>query len=432
MILLTLLIGCDRQREKPLASTEAAKTLSDGQKNRGNTTTGLIPAISAPPLLTKAVPASIIEMPSDALPVWRLYREYRPTLVILSSDPMLMTVAPQVREEVTALVKHGKPEEFLKWGRTQTVNPLLLPEQTLTAALQSNFFGGIVWVLPPPTKDQEISPDDFRKKLMDHGILTKNEAANLSFANGIYTGTLQGLPFQATATGPLPQISGPVIVHLDFNFFTFQYRNEVTTPLFSLLHGTLVALRQTGWQTLNITLAATTEEGAFPLELRFIKNLLAEIFAQPERLDQPLPEAWELRKEALHTETFFQPETILDHYLRIEKLRPKDASVKYDIYRSLIMLKEREDAMVYLDEAIKLDKGYAREYINLATRAIDKQYFADALVYLKKARGLLPDNPFVTMETTNIMLRLGMNKEAGIKVAPLVKGLLPEHTRCVG
>ncbi len=380
-----------------------------------------VPASTAPaiPLLSKPQPAYFVEMPSDALPVWRRYRNERPTLVIFSSDPMLMAIPPQVSERITALVEQGKSAEFPNYGRVQLADPLLLPEHTLSAALHAGFFGRVVWILPPQETGKEIPPDTFRRQLVQNGILTEAETSALTHTNGRYQGTLQGLPFMAVVAGPLPPLDGPVILHFDLNFFTAQYRNEITTPLFTLLHGTLVALRQTGWPTMAAVFSIGTEEGAFPLEFRFVKNLLADIFADPTLLDSGLPEAWALRKDALYQETFFQPEAMLNNYLHMEEIRPKDASAKFDIYRALVMLKDRESALGYLDEAIKLDKGYAREYINLATTASSKGRDSDALAYLTKAEKLLPKNPFVRMEAANVMLRLGMKREAAATVREL-------------
>jgi hypothetical protein len=419
--LIALLCGCERNdREVPPApnaettksSTPAVLPSKNLPAKPPNPITAPATSVSAPPLLTKPFHADFVEMPGDVLPIWRQYRDKRPTLVIFSPDPMLMVIDPQANEQVAALVERGQPKDFLLRGRTQVADPIFLPSQTLTAALDSQFFSRILWVMPPPSSGQEIRPELLPAQMQQTGVLTAAEAEALTYDNGIHNGTLRGIPFMATIGGPLPKLDGPIILHFDFNFFSDQYHNEITTPIFTLLHNTLKALRQTGWQPLAVTFAISSEEGDFPLELRFIKTLLDEVFVNPKRLDEGLPESWALRKNAMYAETFFQTEAILDNYLHMEELRPKDASVKYDVYRALMMVKDQETALAYLDQAIGMDKGYAFEYIKLINTAKTKLRPAEALVYLKKVKKLLPQNPFVRLETVNVMMQLKMTKEA--------------------
>ena len=421
LLLFVLLSGCDRA-ESPVPEPQIERV-----QNAGSTTTAATqekanlspPPLAPSPLLTEPAELTTVEMPGDVLPVWRQWREQRPTLVIFAKEPMLMEIEPQTIETLDNLINQAGPEQFLRGSRLQKAEPVFLPEQTLTAALRHDFFSKVIWVAPPPKPDEEISQETFLKQVQDHGILSADEIASLEIGEHFYEGIRRGTPFQISIDGSLPRLEGPVVVHIDMNFFMALYDSEVRTPIFTLLHDTLSALRITNWPTLVTTLTLATEEGATPLEMRFIKTLLTEIFAEPQRLDADLPEAWDLLREARYLETFFQPERVIDLYLRMEQLRPNDAAVKFDIYRILYTLKDREEAFGYLDRAIALDPGFAVEYLNRAVQAVSKEQYQDALAFLEKAMKLMGDNPFLRMEAVKVMRTLGRDEEADRELSRL-------------
>lgn len=367
---------------------------------------------SAEKLLNISANLKVVELPSAAIPIWRTCRDQRPTLALFSADPFLDPIPEQLRTAVSALVERGENSDFQTRAKVRLADPLLLPQQAVSAAVQGGFFSKILWVFPLPDEGNDVSLDVFRQQLIDGGLLEKDEADKLSLENGVFYGTLRGLPFQAATMRSLPSLDGPVVVHLDLSYFSALYRNEVTTPLYTLAHQTLEPLRKAAWPTPLATLSVSTEEGAVPMELRFLKDVLTETFAHPELLDAPLPESWTLRKDARYYETFYQGEIVLSSYLAMEKLAPQDASVKYDLYRVEMGTKEVETALGYLAEAVSLELGYGQEYVSLGLQFLERGRTEEGINLLQRAAGLFPDNPFIRLALAENYLILGKRQPA--------------------
>lgn len=370
------------------------------------------PAVSSalPPLLLSPQPLHAVELAPEAIPAWRKLRQSRPALLLLSADPMLTPIPDSLRSDVALLTERGDEGSFRVTAKRQVSNPLLLQDQTVSAAIQNDLISELVWIIPTQSDNQEISLEIFREQLITAGIATPGEVESFQQAGNVVTGQIRNLPFRCTSLRNLPNLEGPVILHLDLTYFANRYENEVTTPIFSLIHDVLTALRQTRITVATSTLSISTEENEAPLEFRFLKDVLASVFARPGLLDEPLPKEWELRKEARYFESFFQPQAVLERYLRLCEIEPESASAEFDTYRAFATLKEDNEAEKHLVRAIQKDSGYAHEYINLALMSSKSP--PEKLLHLQKAIDIFPANPFLRLEKLNLLIGLGQLEPA--------------------
>jgi tetratricopeptide (TPR) repeat protein len=210
---------------------------------------------------------------------------------------------------------------------------------------------------------------------------------------------------------------------MDLTYFTALYRNEVVSPLFTLVHDTLSKLRLAKLKTLAATLSLSNLEGTVPLELRFLKAVLSDTLRNPSLLDQNLPELLSLRKDGRHMESFFQTDSILTIYRSMEKAAPNDPSVQYDLYRAYSLVKDIETALEHLDKAIALDPAYNIEYLSLAGKSVEKKNIDEGLAYLQIAAKNAPNDPFLQLQMAEAFLRLGK----GVEAMALLKPLRQEH-----
>jgi hypothetical protein len=353
----------------------------------------------------------IFERPSEAIPIWRGHSHTKPALVIISQTPFLGTVPETFQAEANQLVMTADSKLLQAKATNQTTNPMLLPQQSVSAALTAQFFSEVIWVLPHQEKN-EISLELFRKQLVDSGTLWPEEAATLNDEGGIFRGQVRGYPFTACRIDRLPRIDKPCLLHLDLSYFAGRYENEIVTPIFPLVHETLQTLRQARLRPLDVTLSLGNREDGVPLDIRFLKNLLADILQKPALLDQPLPELLAMRKEARYLETFFQTDGILTIYKSMGQLAPEDPSIQYDLYRAYWTAKEYETALQHLDKAVRLDPGYGVEYLHLAVKQLDKRNFDGGLEFLQKIARQEPNNPLIALQLAEVYLDTGKKEKA--------------------
>ncbi|WP_432823411.1 tetratricopeptide repeat protein [Trichloromonas sp.] len=372
------------------------------------------------PLLQQGSEPVVIELVSEALALWRPQggAEQQPTLLLLSNDPFLRSFPPQLAQEVERLAKVAPPEELRLKGSALTADPVLISSMSLSAALQSGFFSRLVWVLPVAPETEGLSLEVLRKQMLDYGAMNAAEAESLSLVDGVFSGTVRGIPLQMASLSQLPAIEGPTLLHIDLSYFKPLYKGEIKTPLYPLVLQTLYHLRNSAIQVGGATISLSHLEGGLPLETRFIGADLAEVFRRPELIDAALLPAWERRGQALYLENFFQKEKVRDLYQQMAEADPRDASVKFALYQVLRQFKEGSAALESLAEAVALDRTYALEYLNLAPVALEKGLFAQGLNMLELAEAALPQNPFILLEKARILQE---NGHGSLAVEPLTR-----------
>jgi hypothetical protein len=400
-LLLLLLSACERKSEK--TSPEASLP---PQPRAAVTSKTIL-------LLQEPVESELGELPVDALPVWRRHAGNRPTLVLLSNDPFLQPIPPSLQAAVRELVLNGSQQDLQQKTAPRSPDPLLLPLMAVSAAIDAELFAKIVWVLPANPDAKNISLATFKQQLLDYGGVTANEAESFVLtAENAFAGKVRGIPLVATFPTNLPQLSGPVLVHVDISFFSPFYKNEIKTPLFPIVYSSLDAMRQLAYPALAVTISTSNESGLLPVETRFLGHVVQRLFLEPSLLDQALPENWGRKKDILYLENLFQPERMLENALLMVKNAPNDADAHYALYQAYRDNKDGNKALESLTQAVKLDRGYALEYFSLALLAQEKKRPDQAVHMLKLAAAAFPENPFIPFDLAKAYLHVGQNDKS--------------------
>ena len=363
-------------------------------------------------LLRVPIEAKLVEQPAQALSVWRQFRASKPTLVLLSQDPFLLPVPETLRKEAIELIQTGSLESLAEKTSASNSDPLLLPSMAVSSALQSGLFAKVVWVLPTTVPNEQLNVDRFRQQLLDLGAISPNEAQSLVKHDGRIDGSVRGLPFQAVSINALPDLDGPVLLHIDLGYFKPLYKGEIKTKLYPLLYNTCKALQAKNWDASAATISYSNTSGALPLAVRFIGPTLASLLENPERLTKPMPLNWQKRAKALYLPNFLQTEKERDLYLEMEADLPESPAVKYALYQVSRKTKEGTKALEYLAKAVEIDPVYALEYLSLASTAEEKNLSEQALKMMLHINQALPDNPFITMQVATRLNSLGHTDQA--------------------
>ena len=100
---------------------------------------------------------------------------------------------------------------------------------------------------------------------------------------------------------------------------------------------------------------------------------------------------------------------------------PEDPSVKFALYQVSRKLKNGSKALDYLKQAVKLDPGYASEYLTLASDAENKNLADQSVKMLLLASQAKPEDPFITLKLATRLNLLGQADQANQLVKELQK-----------
>lgn len=401
LCLLLTCAGCESNQEKVAPPPVATPTTTKDE-----------PSFKTNDISQEPIDAVLVETPTEALRVWRSFQSAKPTLVLLSKDPFFVTVPSELTTETMHFLQQGSDQDLLDGLIYPQSNPVLMPFMATSAAMKADFFSELVWVFPTSAELKTLDSAQLKQQFTDFGIIDSSEAANLNYKNGVFSGTVRGRPFRAVHSEALPAIQGPVLLHLDLSFFEPYYKGEIKTPIFALLQEKLHGLQATRWKALTVTLSASNLTGEIPLASRFIAPILATLFNEPDKLDQPLPKLWQQQAKALYLPNFIQTEATRDLYLEMESTHPADPALKYGLYQALRETKQPIRAMQALEQAVALDPVYGMEYLQLAPLALEKHRPDEALRMMNLAGAAFPDNPFISLEKVRTWLTMGEHEPA--------------------
>lgn len=399
--LLLLLWGCDTP--PPMQQVEPAPSKSQGATAQA-TTQGIFDHSLEPQL---------VELTTGALPIWRKFSEQKPALVLMSFGPFLKPIPVELKQRATELVLQGSREYFDRHGSFFRADPVILPNQALSAAVDADLFSKIYWVFPTKNSPEALSLDKFRTQMLEAKFLSKAEVDELTLKDATFSGRLRGMPFSASPHLNVASIQEPLVLHIDLSYFQGLYNNEIKTPLYDLIHKAARSLDQSGWEPLSTTLSYSTLEGDIALETRFVMSNLAEVLADPSLLAaEAMPPAWALRAQALYAADMFTESKKLELYRQAAKLAPADPTALYDLFQSYLQSKKIDKALVALDRAITLDPGYGAAYLAIANLALQDGNLAATQRFLEKAAALYPLNPFVNFGRSELLLQSGAKGDA--------------------
>lgn len=186
-----------------------------------------------------------------------------------------------------------------------------------------------------------------------------------------------------------------------------------------MMHDFMSQLRNTDWHVLAVTISRSNFGGELSVDSRFMAPTLAQIFQTPAILEGVVPKLWQLRRDNLYLEVFFQPEGILLNVQEMLKSAPEDPTVHYDLFKAYRLNKMGQKAEEALAMAVKLDPGYAIAYIDIAEKRLAEAKISEAVRYLEKARLIFPDDPILELKLCEAYFK----DRQSAKAEELFKGL---------
>lgn len=370
-----------------LCACRQQETPQHDRSNNMISTTRPVDVTSFTPILSKSMKVVQYEVDVQALKDFLPHRGK--TLVLLSEDPSLNPIPDGIRAEFDAVVSQGGQELTRRLWRV--ADPLVTPGMLTRAAVETRIFRRIIWVVPSVNPQEQLDLEKFTtliKSLKLSGSETFRRGEN-----GTISGEIDGVRFDVVHPAALPIVTEPVVLHIDLGYFAAIFKSEIKTPLVPLVGETLVKLRNTEWPISAITFSNSNHSGQVSLSFRPVGEMIQRLFAEPQLLDNSIPENWQLLGKVIYLENFFQNEEIQRLLNMMEKNEPNAAWVKYLRANFSRYKKDFTSAERYLAEAVKGEAAYALEYMELAEQAREDKKFDQVLANLRKVVEALPDDP---------------------------------------
>lgn len=376
--------------------------------------------LSAAPLFSQPLAATIIEATNEALPVWRSFAKNRPALIMAANNPAMLALPAELRTEIAALLDNADDQELIRRSSPNNSDPLLLSAMSLSAALDAGWFSQVIWVFPSKQGPEMLELKTFQQQLTASGIATPDEAAGFTLNQGSFSGSIRGIPFIAAHAAALPSLEKSALLHIDTDYFKPLYSGEIKTPIYALMADFLEKIKAAGWKVATATVALSNQQfDGLPLQTRFLGKDIAAVLQNPDMLKNSFPVQWDRRGNALYLENFMQKEEIQRLYLEMEKIDPRDPDVKFGLYNITRQRNQPEHALIYLKAAVQIDPAYALEYLSLAQLASEKNLPQKTVEMLQLAHAALPENPFIFTQTVHTLLANNQPEEAKAMKAKL-------------
>lgn len=353
-----------------------------------------------------------VELIPEALTIWRQHAARKPTLLLLSNSPLTLPVPELLHEEIDALARTGSSREIARRSDPGRPDPLFLPDMTLDVPLRLGWFRHLVWAVPVMDPENPPVGSMLREQMLGAGLITGEESASLVGDKMPLSMQLRGVPATFAPLAELPDVEGPVLLHIDLGYFQGLYRNEIATPVLGLVARTLTTMRERNIPVLAATFSYGNIEGRISLDVRFQGELLAELLADPKAFDAPLGPHWDQQKDILYLKNFFKKEMVMEKALSQSQGLPNAAWVKFNLFHAAADMNRGAEALQYLAEAVRRDKIYAMQYPELASLAFERGRPDEALRMLKLATNTFPENFHIRLQLAQLSWQLGDRKTA--------------------
>lgn len=370
------------------------------------------PAVGPVDLMNEPIQLQRFESVAEALPVWRQFANQQPALLLLSGSPQLIPPPTDLLEQVDYLASKGDSTAIRDASLKSNPAALMHPSMALDIALRNQWFREWTWLLP--MRDPSLSPDleAIQSQFTERAMLSPAEVDSLVLDQQVLTGSIRNLPFRAHKIAQPLSVAGPVIVHIDLGYFQALYKNEIATPILKTIYQTLATLKEQHIEIHAVTFAYGHLDNQIALDVRFVGEILATLFAHPELLSKPVPANWQRQADSIYLSNFFEKERIDALHKAQEQDDPDAAWVKFSLFRAAAAQKQGEEALDYLAEAVARDPMYAYEYGNLARLAYEHNRPDETLRMFSLATRAFPDDPFIKLRMAELAIELGDSKTA--------------------
>ena len=143
----------------------------------------------------------------------------------------------------------------------------------------------VCWVVPVDLPTERHQEDDPLRKILRHYDFPEEVISTFTAKGNRYFGSFDGIPMTICGPNGLPDISRPLLLSIDLDFFPL-YANNRRKSILRTVQDSFLSLFQQNYQILRAAFCYSTEYAYLNIEHRWIGEAVAAILADPSLVDR--------------------------------------------------------------------------------------------------------------------------------------------------
>lgn len=152
------------------------------------------------------------------------------------------------------------------------------------AGCRLGMFREVYWVIPFAVLAMD-DPESKMRLFLKEYLFSDQEIRSFSLVDGRFRGTFHGIPFTVCDITSLPDVSSPLLLSVDADFFP-PYSTVHEKSYLPALHGVFTALYEKRYRILDAVVSYSVNGDYLPPQLRWVGDTIGTILQQPGLMDQ--------------------------------------------------------------------------------------------------------------------------------------------------
>lgn len=352
----------------------------------------------------------VVEDHSEALAHWAEKGVRDAVLINIDTHDDLRWIPERKCEELAAIYRRRDWQHF-RAVDTSAEGGLYHVGNWIHAGHRLGMFREVIWVIPFAVLSMNNPDEKMRRFLTDYEFEEK-EIANFALHDGRFRGTVNGLPLTICDAGSLPDISDPLLLSIDTDFFPPHSIVHEQNYLHGM-HDLFRALYARKYRVLDAVVAYSVNGDYLPPHLRWVGDTTAALLGNPRLIDDQPPQQILLTQEldTLHLNS--DPAGILklaDTWKRAGN--PDSAAIEAYRAIALVLQGDVESAFLATRESCRLDRRYCTLFPYIGTYWYSDGRYRDAERFFRAGFGADPGMANGLFQYAHCLRHLGRIREA--------------------
>jgi hypothetical protein len=241
------------------------------------------------------------------------------------------------------------------------------PGGTVNIGFKAGMYKRVVWVLPSPGPVTDMPLENFKQVLMARRGFPAAELQDFAISGSHITGTISGIPVTITSLEDLELDGETALLDIDLAYFAgLQAVSKDYEPGTAALFNFLRALKRKKIPALMATINRSSINNQAPLDIRYYADIIAEMFADPSKLDEGTPEKYKMMIEAEKALRAGRYSEAAALYAGLTKSYQYDAGLHFSHAFALGFLDKAEETRDAMVKTYAIDQFYLQGFFQLA------------------------------------------------------------------
>ncbi len=358
----------------------------------------------------------------DSLPVVHLFEEHSEALAHWASRGIRgavlvnidahddMRLIPKVKIEKLRRIYRGKEWDLMSDTRSGSEASLYHIGNFIFAAARLGIVDRVYWVIPFPYFS-ESNPENALREFLRGYAFPEEDIRTFRLEHGRFQGRFQGVPLIICEAAALPDVTSPLILSVDVDFFP-PFARAAGIELSAAVYSVFGELFQKEYRIQDSFVAYSVYGGYLSPLHRWVGDLCVEVMEQPELLQGPLPKSFELQQLADRLYEEDSAEALLETAVAGLDSFPGDPCLKLYAAFASFGAGDTAQAYHYAKRACLEEPGYCPGLADIGQCLIDQGLVEESIPFFETAYSLQPEMNYRLKNLADALETAGRPREA--------------------